>query len=76
MYTWLNKPSVLVLNISNKPIREKKTYKSLSSDRLEKIPDGSCSILFLEIDLQERVFQQIFMTHMINDIKQPHQNPF
>ena len=44
---------------------EKKTYKSLSSDRSEKIPDGSCSILFLEIDLQERVFQQIFMIHMI-----------
>ena len=53
MYTWLNKPSVLVLNITNK--QRKKTYNFLSSDRSEKIPGGSCSILFSPSDLQEWV---------------------
>ena len=32
---------------------EKKTYNSLSSDRSEKIPGGSCSILLVCITLQE-----------------------
>ena len=49
--TWLNKRCVLLFNISSK--QKKKTYNILSSDRAEKIPGGSCSILLVCSILQE-----------------------
>ena len=47
----LSHTTVVVLLISNRQSKKVQTYKDRSSDRLENIPGGSCSILLLRGDL-------------------------
>ena len=75
MYTWLNKRSVLVLNISNKE-RKKLTTLVVQIDRKRspvKAPQFCWCVAPCKNDL---VSLYTFMTQMIHEVKQPHQNPF
>ena len=54
LYVWLlSHTSVIVFLISNGQCKKIQTYNPHSSDRLENIPPGSCSILLLCRYLQE-----------------------